>query len=116
MFQVPIVKYSHHNAQMGIPPIRIRRKPPMFAPSIWNVHTITSEGGSRTNNICEGWNNGFSKLVGHSHPTIWRAIDSIRKDQVQVATILFVVNHQPSVSAVSSRLTCETCVLTVGMA
>ena len=71
-----------------IPPIRIRRKPPMFAPSIWNVHTITLEGGSRTNNICEGWNNGFSKLVGRSHPTIWRAIDSIRKDQAQAATLL----------------------------
>ena len=50
--------------------------------------TITIEGGSRTNNICEGWNNGFCKLVGHSHPTIWRTIDSIRKDQVQVATLL----------------------------
>ena len=60
----------------------------MFAPSIWNVHTITLEDGSRTNNICEGWNNGFFKLVGHSHPTIWRAIDSIRKNQVQYATSL----------------------------
>ena len=71
-----------------IPPIRIRRKPPMFATSIWNVHTITLEGGSRTNNVCEGRNNGFSKLVGHSHPTIWRAIDSIRNDQALVATLL----------------------------
>jgi len=26
-----------------IPPIRIRHKLPMFAPSIWNVHTITLE-------------------------------------------------------------------------
>jgi len=31
---------------------------------------------------------GFSKLVGHSYPTIWRAIDSIRKDQAHVATLL----------------------------
>jgi len=38
--------------------------------------------------VCEGWNNGFLKLVGHSPPTIWRAIDSIRKDQAQVATLL----------------------------
>ena len=71
-----------------LPPLRMRRKPPTFPPSIWNVHNITIEGGSRTNNICEGWNNGFSKLVGHSHPTIWRAIDSIRKDQAQVATAM----------------------------
>ena len=71
-----------------ISPIRTRRKPPMFPPSIWNVHTITLEGGSRTNNVCEGWKNGFAKLVGHSHPTIWIVIDSIRKDQAQVAVLL----------------------------
>lgn len=71
-----------------VPPLRMRRKPPMYPPSLWNVHNITLQGGSRTNNICEGWNNAFSKLVGHAHPTIWRAIDSIRKDQAQVATAL----------------------------
>ena len=46
----------------------------------------TMLGGSRTNNICESWNNGFRSLVGHSHPTLWRAIDSIRKDQSNVDT------------------------------
>jgi len=39
-------------------------------------------------NSCLGWNNGFCKLVGHSYPIIWRAIDSIQKDQPQVATLL----------------------------
>ena len=57
-------------------------------PDALYIHTITFEGGSRTNNICEGWNNAFAKLVGHTHPTIWRAIDSIHKDQAQVATAL----------------------------
>ena len=66
----------------------MRRKPPIFPPSIWNVHTITIEGGSRTNNICRGWNNAVFKLVGHSYPTIWRAIGIIHKDQAQVATIM----------------------------
>jgi len=72
----------------SIPPLRMRHMPPMYPPPIWNVNSITLEGGSRTNNICEGWNNAFAKLVGHAHPTIWRAIDSIRKDQAQVATAL----------------------------
>ena len=71
-----------------LPPLCVCRKPPTFPPAIWNVFSITIKGGSRTNNICERWNNGFSKLVGHSHPTIWRAIDSIKKDQAQVATNL----------------------------
>jgi len=65
----------------SVPSIRVRRMPPTYEPSIWNVHDITLAGGSRTNNICEGWNNAFMKLVGHAHPTIWRAIDSLRKDQ-----------------------------------
>ena len=72
----------------SMPPLRMHRMPPMYPPPIWNVNSITLEGGSRTNNICEGWNNAFAKLVGHAHPTIWRAIDSIRKDQAQVATAL----------------------------
>jgi len=43
-----------------IPPLRMRRKPPVYPPALWNVHSITLEGGSRTNNICEGWNNAFT--------------------------------------------------------
>ena len=77
---------QHPDGSMS--PLRMRRMPPMYPPPIWNVNSITLEGGSRTNNICEGWNNAFAKLVGHAHPTIWRAIDSIRKDQAQVATAL----------------------------
>ena len=63
----------------SVPPIRVCRMPPTYEPS------ITLAGGSRTNNICEGWNNAFMKLVGHTHPTIWRTID---KDQALVATAL----------------------------
>ena len=48
-----------------------------YEPLVWNVNDITLVGDSRTNNICEA----FMKLVGHVHPTIWRAIDSLRKDQ-----------------------------------
>ena len=60
----------------------------MYPLPIWNVNSITLEGVSRTNNICEGWNNAVAKLVGPAHPTIWRAIDRIQKDQAQVATAL----------------------------
>ena len=93
------VSGTYHQIQLlqrpdgTMPPLRMRRKPPMYPPSIWNVHNITLHGSSRTNNICEGWNNAFSNLVGHAHPTIWRAIDSIRKDQAQVATALLRDQH-----------------------
>jgi len=36
-------------------------------------------GDHRTNNICESWNNRFSHLVGHSHPTL------IKKIRLEVA-------------------------------
>ena len=68
----------------SIPALRMCR----MSPPTWNVNSITLEGGSRTNNICEGWNDAFERLVGHAHPTFWRATDSIRKDQARVATAL----------------------------
>ncbi|CAG2208660.1 unnamed protein product [Mytilus edulis] len=49
----------------------MRRTPPMFPPTIWNVHDATVNGDSRTNNVCEGWNNKFFNLVGYAHPSIW---------------------------------------------
>ena len=76
-----------------IPPIRMRRSPPTFSPELWNVHDITLTNGSRTNNVCEGWNNAFRKLIGHAHPTIWRAIDSLRKDQAMASTLLLRDNR-----------------------
>ena len=50
--------------------------------------TSSLKSFSSANNIYEGWNYGFSKLVGHSHPTTWRAIDSIHNVQAQVATAI----------------------------
>ncbi len=40
-------------------------------PSFWE-HKI--------NNLCEGWNNNISRLVGLSHPTIWNCIATLQKD------------------------------------
>ena len=40
-------------------PMRMRRIPPLFPPELWNVHVTTMHDGSRTNNICESWNNGL---------------------------------------------------------
>jgi len=50
----------------------IRHTPPRFQPSLWNVHTATLQGGDRTNNISEGWNNRLRTLAGHHHLSVWR--------------------------------------------
>ena len=53
---------------------------PMSPPSIWNVRDATMNDGHRTNNICEGWNNGFANLAGPKHPSVWQLVDKMRHD------------------------------------
>ena len=80
----------------SIPPMKMRRIAPMFPPELWNVHEVTISGESRTNNMCEAWNNSFRSLVGCSHPSIWRTIDNLRKDQNDArAAILLDSRGQP---------------------
>jgi len=35
---------------------------------------------SRTNNVCEGWNNRFTHLVGHKNPSIWKLFKNMQKE------------------------------------
>ena len=53
---------------------------PMAPPSIWNVRDATMNDGRRTNNICEGRNNGFANVVGHKHPSVWQLVGKMRHD------------------------------------
>lgn len=72
-----------------IQPIRIRRIAPLFPPSLWNVHDITLAGTDRTNNLCESWNNGFTHLVGHYHPSLWTLIQALQQDEALATTAIF---------------------------
>ena len=67
---------------------RSQRIPPKFKPELWNVHLATLNNDPRTNNLCESWNHKFYHLVGHQHPTIWRAIRSLQMDQATVETAI----------------------------
>ena len=71
-----------------IAPIRVRHIPPLFKPADWNMHEVTLAGEPRTNNISEGWNNKFSSLVGHQHPTIWKMIECLQAEHARVTGIL----------------------------
>ena len=62
--------------------------PPMFAPDIWNVHTVTIENCHGTNNSCEVWNHGFHEILGHDHLSVWVAMEAIKKDQALVSIVL----------------------------
>jgi len=44
--------------------LHLRQLPPIYPPSMWNLHTATLTGVEKTNNVCEGWNNLIHVLVG----------------------------------------------------
>ena len=54
---------AHTNPQ-GNPVIRTVRKEPMFPADLWNCNGATIDGGPRTNNVAEGFNNRVQTLVG----------------------------------------------------
>ena len=63
---------------------RRRRVPPLYDPEKWNVYQMTLDSQPRTNNLCDSWNRSFQQLVGFSHPTVWQAIEGLRKDAILV--------------------------------
>ena len=69
---------------------------PIVPPAFWNVHDATLSQTSRTNNFCEAWNNGFSKLVGHAHPSLYVLVSSLQEDESLTSTaILQASRGQP---------------------
>lgn len=66
----------------------VRSNNPKYSLDSWNVYEETMMDGSRTNNVCESWNNGFCHLVGHKNPGLWHTIQCIQKDQMNVLTEL----------------------------
>ena len=67
----------------------VLQRGPLFPPQVWNMYVTTLNGGSRTNNICEGWNNSFRALVGQVHPPLFLCIEALQRDVVQVRTSIF---------------------------
>ena len=68
--------------------MKIRRVPPVFPPTTWNVYNETLNGQDRTNNLCEGWNQGFAQLVCHNHPSVWRLIEALQQECILVSTAI----------------------------
>ncbi|XP_021952041.1 uncharacterized protein LOC110848975 [Folsomia candida] len=63
-------------------PRGIARLAPLFAIPLWNCCHSVLEDLPKTNNSCEGFNSGFSTLLGASHPTIYKLIDGLKEQQV----------------------------------
>lgn len=63
-------------------PLRTARVAPLYAIPLWNCFHSVLEDLPKTNNACEGFNSGFSSLLGASHPTIYKLIDGLKEQQV----------------------------------
>lgn len=46
--------------------------------------------------MTEGWNNRFSKLCGHNHPTIWKLIRKMKIECAADEAKLFAVGENLS--------------------
>lgn len=86
--------------------LHLRRLPPRFPCEEWNVHEATVEDSHRTNNNCEAWNRRFSSLVGHSHPSVWKAIEVLRCEvsSVSVKIAQEAVGAPPKKRTASSQV------------
>ncbi|XP_076054503.1 uncharacterized protein LOC143033199 [Oratosquilla oratoria] len=60
----------------------------LYPPGKWNVHAATLNNDTRTNNICEGWNNEFRNLMGNKHPLVWKVIQRSQQDWNSVEVII----------------------------
>src|SRR6218665_554863 len=63
---------------------------PIVPLAIWNVHDATLSQTSRTKNFCEAWNNGFSKLVRHAHPSLYVLVSSLQEDESMASTAVLI--------------------------
>lgn len=54
---------------------------PKFAMELWNCYNATKEGIPRTNNSVEGWHNAFSSLLAANHPSLWKFIKALQRQQ-----------------------------------
>ena len=94
----------------------------LYPPPVWNVHDATIRGTERTNNSCEGWNNGMAGLVGHQHPSVFHLVSVLQQDAALAETLIVQDvrgQHRPSGSDVpcSSIIhDCSSCASTSAMA
>ena len=54
---------------------------PIFDKYLWNQYDTVLARLPRSNNLVEGWHNGFQTLVGCSNPTLWTFLTDLKKEE-----------------------------------
>ena len=55
-----------------------RVKDGRFLIHLWNVRAHVLNDHHKTNNLCEGFNNGFNSILQAAIPTLWKFIDDLK--------------------------------------
>jgi len=89
----PITDYFE-DSYIGRPQRRGRRQS-TYALGMWNMHLRSENELPKTNNSVEGWHRSFQSNVGSFHPTIWKFIGFIQREQAlqQVHCAQFLAGH-----------------------
>ncbi|XP_064619545.1 uncharacterized protein LOC135482961 [Lineus longissimus] len=96
-FDTTYVTGPYRNVRAPDGAIHLRRGQSTFPPKLWNVHETTLGGDPRTNNVCEAWNNKFTHMVGHTHPTVLKFIKNLQLEEQSVRNVLAqnAIGNQP---------------------
>ena len=62
-------------------PKRSGRRKPAYAIEMWNMHRRSEDELPKTNNSVEGWHRSFQCNIRSCHPTIWKFIGFIQREQ-----------------------------------
>ena len=60
---------------------RGQRRSARFEIALWNCYDAVKDGLPKTNNSVEGWHNEFGSLLSANHPSIWKFIEGLQKQQ-----------------------------------
>ena len=54
---------------------------PRYSPEKWSVYNLVLNKMQRTTNTVEGWHSKFQNIINCHHPSIWKFIEHVQKDQ-----------------------------------
>ncbi|XP_057324038.1 uncharacterized protein LOC130666788 [Microplitis mediator] len=69
-----------------------KRSEPLFAIKMWNCYSAVIEDFARTNNVCEGWHNGFNGRIQMCHAKIDKFIMGLKSEQTITDVTMTQIN------------------------
>ena len=71
-----------------------------FGIEVWNMFHMTNEEIPRMNNSVEGWHRSFSCNTTFNHPTIWKFLDALkREDAITLTNVAQNIGGHPPLPA-----------------